>query len=112
MVIVSDGEDEGLKAFIADSAHSKIRLLISDGQGKKHAIAQGVAAAVNDWVLVTDSDCLPASLRYFDTMAASLKVQKPKSFWVMHPLDPKAVSFRGWPVMRPAISPCNTSLMR
>ena len=47
MVIVSDGENEGLKAFIADSAHPKIRLLISDGQGKKQAIAHDVAAAVN-----------------------------------------------------------------
>ncbi|MBL0083770.1 MAG: glycosyltransferase [Saprospiraceae bacterium] len=89
MVIVSDGENEGLKAFIADSAHPKIRLLISDGQGKKHAIAQGVAAAVNDWVLVTDSDCLPASLRYFDTMAASLKSPKTQIVLGYAPLRPK-----------------------
>ncbi len=76
MVIVSDGEDEALKAFIERCSNPQIRLLYSDGHGKKQAIAQGVEAAINDWVLVTDSDCLPASLKYFDTMASSLKSPK------------------------------------
>lgn len=76
MVIVSDGVDAELQAFITACANPSIRLLISDGEGKKVAIAQGVAAANNEWVLVTDADCLPASLRYFDTMVSCVKSEK------------------------------------
>jgi len=41
-------------------------------QGKKYALSKGVAHAANDWLLLTDADCAPASDLWLQQMIAPL----------------------------------------
>lgn len=73
LIVVDDGSDEQLKNYIAEQQTPNIRYLLNTGHpGKKHALVEGIRAAQHPWVAVTDADCVPASLRYFDVMQASL----------------------------------------
>ncbi len=41
-------------------------------KGKKHALSLGAARAANEWLLLTDADCCPASNMWLANMAAPL----------------------------------------
>lgn len=41
--------------------------------GKKYALAKGIQAAKNDWLLCTDADCTPASSKWLQMMVAPLQ---------------------------------------
>lgn len=53
-----------LEAFAEQYKHLKI-VTVSDGgkfiAGKKFAVTMGIKAAVNEWLVFTDADCVPAS---------------------------------------------------
>lgn len=73
MIIVDDGPDPTLNSYISTLQDPRIRYQLNDGnEGKKHALISGIRAAKYTWIAVTDSDCEPASLKYFDAMQASL----------------------------------------
>ena len=73
LIVVDDGPDKDLQNYIASLQTSHIRYVDNDlQQGKKHAVIKGVGAAKYPWIAVTDADCVPASLRYFDSLQASL----------------------------------------
>lgn len=73
LIVVDDGPDDALQDYIAGLQTSNIRYVANDLQpGKKLAVIKGVGAAKYPWLAVTDADCVPSSLRYFDVMQASL----------------------------------------
>jgi glycosyltransferase involved in cell wall biosynthesis len=45
-------------------------------KGKKFALSKGVVAAQNDWLLLTDADCMPASGDWLGLMTAPLAERK------------------------------------
>ncbi len=59
-----DGTNDLLEAFAKQYTHLKI-VTVTDGTkfivGKKFAVTMGIKAAVNEWLVFTDADCVPAS---------------------------------------------------
>ncbi len=45
---------------------------VRDLKGKKFALGKGVAHAANDWLVLTDADCIPASDKWLAQMVAPL----------------------------------------
>lgn len=63
LLLVDDFSSDGSAAFINDRIKEmqNVRLIAcsKDRKGKKQAITDGVSAAKNAWILVTDADCKP-----------------------------------------------------
>ncbi|MBK8701538.1 MAG: glycosyltransferase [Saprospiraceae bacterium] len=72
IVIVDDHSTDELEAYIQGLNNPKIRYLRSEGHGKKAALTSGVKFAKYPWILVTDSDCLPASLDWIKHMSGGV----------------------------------------
>ena len=78
LLVVDDAsEDETMAVlpFFQKKNPGRMRVLRIDQKvfaGKKHALAQGIAAAKHDHLLLTDADCLPASPRWLAHIAAML----------------------------------------
>ena len=68
VVVVNDRSWDGTRELLEDFAkqyeHLKV-VHVTDGEkfiaGKKFAVTMGIKAAVNEWLVFTDADCLPAS---------------------------------------------------
>lgn len=84
LIVVDDAsEDESaevLQRFEAENPGRLrvIRLFEKKSPGKKHALAQGIAAAKHDILLLTDADCQPASPQWLRRMATAL-LTKPET---------------------------------
>lgn len=68
LILVDDGPNPELEAFVNSLQEARIRYIRNNGHGKQEAVITGVKAASNEWIALTDSDCMPASLKYFDAM--------------------------------------------
>lgn len=66
-----DGTNDILDAFARQNKHLKI-VTVADGSkfiaGKKFAVTMGIKAAVNEWLVFTDADCMPASDKWLRGM--------------------------------------------
>ncbi len=71
IVIVDDFSTDGLKEYIDSINNSKVIYCkaIEDVPGKKAALSQGINIASKEWILVTDSDCMPTSLDWIALMS-------------------------------------------
>lgn len=68
----TDREKEALMHL--QVTYPKIRLIHSDrSPGKKYALSLGVESATHPWILVTDADCHPSSLKWIRKMMAYRK---------------------------------------
>ena len=69
-----DSTKDVLEAFSLQYKHLKI-VTVSDGEkfiaGKKFAVTMGIKAAVNEWLVFTDADCVPASSSWLRGMQQS-----------------------------------------
>ena len=77
VVIVDDASDDDTPAILRhfQEKHARLRVIRIREKvfpGKKHALAQGVAAARFDHLFLTDADCEPASARWLAHMASAL----------------------------------------
>jgi poly-beta-1,6-N-acetyl-D-glucosamine synthase len=77
VVVVDDASDDEtpavLQFFLEKNARLRVvRIPRKEFPGKKHALAQGIAAARFDALLLTDADCAPASEHWIARMAALL----------------------------------------
>jgi len=78
LLVVDDASEDETQAVLQDFQKKnpeRMRVLRIDQKfspGKKHALAQGIAVAKHDLLLLTDADCLPASPRWLAHMAAML----------------------------------------
>lgn len=75
VIIVDDFSIDGLEEYVASVSDQKLRYhkCIIDKPGKKQALSEGISLAKNEWILVTDSDCMPSSLDWIRWMAGSIK---------------------------------------
>ena len=74
VVAIDDHSTDNSARLVADIAarNPRLRLIANDGQGKKTALATGIAAARHNAIITTDADCLyPA--RWLDAMAATFE---------------------------------------
>ena len=83
VIVVDDAsEDETpavLQFFLEKNPRLRVvRVFEKKHLGKKHALAQGIAAAKFDNLLLTDADCEPASPHWLAHMAAAL-AEKPET---------------------------------
>lgn len=83
IIVVDDASEDDTSAVLQFFLEKNARLhvvRISDKKhfGKKHALAQGIAAAKFDNLLLTDADCEPASVFWLTHMAAALE-EKPET---------------------------------
>lgn len=74
LVVDDASDDESLAILIQmqeEYPHLRIECLLEKkGLGKKEALAYGLAKASNNWLLLTDADCEPASDQWIQEMMA------------------------------------------
>jgi cellulose synthase/poly-beta-1,6-N-acetylglucosamine synthase-like glycosyltransferase len=83
VVIVDDRSSDGSYEFLHEAAkrYPKLRI-VSVSQtpkhinGKKFALTLGIKAAKNEWVVMTDADCRPATRSWLKLMAGSFTPDK------------------------------------
>lgn len=65
VLVVDDHSSDGTAAIVRGMMRNwaQLRLITATGDGKKAAIAQGVAEAAGEWVLLTDADARCGPLR-------------------------------------------------
>jgi len=74
----SEDETQTVLQFFQQKNPERLRVLRiaqKTSAGKKHSLAQGIAAAKHNLLLLTDADCLPASPRWLAHMAAMLSAK-------------------------------------
>ena len=74
VIAIDDHSNDNSARLVADIAarNPRLRLIANDGQGKKAALATGIATARHNAIITTDADCLyPA--RWLDAMAATFE---------------------------------------
>lgn len=72
-IIVDDFSTDGLQNYLHQIADERVKWhsCTQDIPGKKKALSEGIALAKYDWILLTDADCVPASLDWIRWMLAS-----------------------------------------
>jgi cellulose synthase/poly-beta-1,6-N-acetylglucosamine synthase-like glycosyltransferase len=83
VVIVDDRSSDGSYEFLLESAKRYPKLkIVTVAQtprhinGKKFALTLGIKAAKNEWVVMTDADCRPATRSWLKMMAGSFTQEK------------------------------------
>ncbi len=84
VVVVNDCSDDGTHQLLTDlqQQYPHLREITITPEvkrtvvGKKFALSTGVAQAANNWLLLTDADCRPASNNWLAHMAAPLAAGK------------------------------------
>lgn len=83
LIIVEDRSNDGTYDFLLQATKLDARLKMVRVQflpehinGKKFAVTLGIKAAVNEWVLLTDADCIPASDQWIKSMTAHFSPAK------------------------------------
>ena len=76
IVAVDDHSTDGTARVVADIAarYPHLRLIESEGQGKKAALATGIAAAHHNAIITADADCTYNS-HWLDAMSATFEKQ-------------------------------------
>lgn len=70
LIVVDDHSDEPIE-MPNNRFNQLLTLSASDGEGKKAALAKGIAHAKNEWIVTLDADVLISS-RWLDTIISSL----------------------------------------
>ncbi len=100
LIVVDDASDDETPAVLQvfqenDPGRMRvIRIVDKEFPGKKHALAQGIAAAKYGLVLLTDADCQPASPNWITHMAAGFSTHATTEFVLGY--GPVATSSSGW----------------
>lgn len=75
VIIVDDFSNDGLEEYVSSIKDQRLRYhkCNIDKPGKKQALTEGISIAKNEWILMTDADCLPSSLDWIRWMTGSIK---------------------------------------
>ncbi|MCH2046617.1 MAG: glycosyltransferase [Saprospiraceae bacterium] len=78
VIVVNDASTDQSQELLEEYQKSFARLRIVHltekmSLGKKAALRQGIDAAKNDWVLLTDADCQPSSKHWIQAMQAEVE---------------------------------------
>ncbi|MBR4440468.1 MAG: glycosyltransferase [Bacteroidales bacterium] len=76
VIVVNDGSTDDTALVLAEMKQKYPRLYVTEvpfdrhfSHGKKLAITVGIKAAKNEWLLLTDADCIPVSKWWIKTMS-------------------------------------------
>lgn len=80
VIVVDDRSEDGTEELLSEFSKKYPHLLVSkvknDPQfmhGKKLALLLGIKASSNEWLLLTDADCCPASKKWLSQMQKNFK---------------------------------------
>lgn len=59
IIVVDDGSSDRTREILKSSAIDNLRIVSTDGDGKKAALTRGIQAAANELLAFTDADCTP-----------------------------------------------------
>lgn len=92
VLVVDDGSTDNTASIVQGMARNwaGLRLVRSDGEGKKAAITRGVAEAAGEWIILTDADASCGPLRVRHAMRA-IRGRRPDLL-----LMPVVTSGDGW----------------
>jgi glycosyltransferase involved in cell wall biosynthesis len=83
LIVVDDRSSDGTDEYLVESAsrYPKLRVVTVSHtpahiNGKKFALTLGIKAARNEWVVLTDADCRPASPSWLKNMAGLFSDEK------------------------------------
>ena len=88
VIVVDDHSSDSTPEVLKDIAKedSKLKIVTSnsfeDKPGKKTALSAGIGAAKNNWIVVTDADCWPASEHWIKHMVEPLSKEKKLSIGI------------------------------
>ncbi|MEO9806656.1 MAG: glycosyltransferase [Reichenbachiella sp.] len=76
VIIVDDRSDDGTYDYLLEAQSEQLKFVRVDRvhdhiNAKKFALTLGIKAAVNDIVLLTDADCVPASVQWISEMTGN-----------------------------------------
>ncbi len=93
IIVVDDFSTDGVYEVTAQSATDKIVYCIPDKDmpGKKQAVVKGVSMAQYQWILVTDSDCIPSSLDWVSLMVGKAVYENKEIVLGYGPLEGKSL---------------------
>ena len=75
VILIDDFSTDGLQEYVQSIGESNLiyHKCSRDLPGKKQALSEGIHKANNDWILSTDSDCMPSSLNWIKEMTSTIK---------------------------------------
>lgn len=81
VIVVNDRSEDDSKQLLEEFQRTWPQLVVvtisadepRTFPGKKYALAKGVQAAKNDWILCTDADCAPSGNKWLQKMVAPLQ---------------------------------------
>jgi len=77
LIIVDDGSTDSTYAIASGYKYIKnLRVIKSDGKGKKKALRAGIASASGELIITTDADCRPGN-NWIRTIASYYSARKP-----------------------------------
>ncbi len=81
VVVVDDASTDNTEGVLKyfQKTYTNLRVIKVEEKtmaGKKGALAQGIAATKNDWLLLTDADCYPLSKKWVSGMASGIISKK------------------------------------
>ncbi len=89
VLIADDFSVDGTKEYISELQENRSNLIYyhvkTDRPGKKHALSEGLKQVKEDWVLLTDADCIPLSNQWIDLMMDARSNENQKIVLVYSP---------------------------
>lgn len=80
VVVIDDGSEDNSWSVLTDiaSKYAHLRIFqfpkeLKRGFGKKEALAFGIQHARNEWVVLTDADCVPATETWLESMSVGMR---------------------------------------
>ena len=74
LIVVDDFSNDFSPVLLKNIDHPKFRYIkcSKDLPGKKQALTEAISASKGDWILLTDSDCIPASPYWISKMVSCI----------------------------------------
>lgn len=72
VIVVDDNSDDASMEYLLNLSDKHLRVLRSNGKGKKAALSYAIEQAKYQKLLFTDADCLPASPQWISEMTSHL----------------------------------------
>ncbi|MDX1685470.1 MAG: glycosyltransferase [Saprospiraceae bacterium] len=72
LILANDGSSDGTEHWLRSLSGINYMNLKKEGPGKKHSLAKAIEASGGDQIILTDSDCRPASTAWIGLMSGWL----------------------------------------
>ena len=83
VIVIDDGSDDGTEVVLLEfqNSYSQLKVFTLNPKdklrnGKKEALALGISMANNEWLVMTDADCVPASNQWLQLFSEKMSGKK------------------------------------